>query len=83
MNVTNLNGLGLDLARKKENTALHLLCCFMIQTQAFNKVPVVMRIIHLTCAVLALTNSVLSENIIGGEGIGGVMWFVRYTFKFT
>ena len=42
-----------------------------------------LRIILLTCAVLVLTNSALSENIIGGEGIGGVMWFVRYTFKFT
>ena len=42
-----------------------------------------MRIILLTCAVLVLTNSILSENIIGGEGIGGVMWFVRYTLKFT
>ena len=44
--------------------------------RAFNKVLVVMRFILLTLQHV-LTNSVLSENIIGGEGIGGILWFVR------
>ena len=27
---------------------------------------------------LVILKSILSENVMGGEGIGGVMWFVRY-----
>ena len=37
---------------------------------------VMMRNILLTLQ-LVFINSALSENIMGGEGLGGVMWFVR------
>ena len=65
--------LNQSLTKRTHIAPVVLFCC-----KAFNKVlPAMMRIIFLMMQLVL----VLSPNIMGGEGLGGVMWFVRYTFQ--